>query len=446
MAVTSDDTRDRGKPSSWSGAVDQVTAGTDDQDKRLMIISAGNSHIENWKNYPNAQLTDSIHDPAQSWNALTVGAYTRLEAISDETFRGYTPIAQANQLSPFSTTSLTWDDKWPIKPEIVMEGGNIAVDVGGFPTECADLSLLTTHYKPQEQLFDNINQTSAATSLAAHFAAQVQILYPDYWPETIRALMVHSAEWPEALKRQFTRDDSKSELKKLLRICGYGVPNIERALYSASNSLTLIAQVEIQPFELQGNEAKTKDMHFYKLPWPTEVLLDMKDAPVQMRITLSYFVEPGPGEIGWKDRYRYASFALRFDINSPGESAEEFKKRINKAARDEDEGLPKTSSASSHRLIGQARDKGSIHSDIWKGTAAELASSNFIAVSPRIGWWRERKHLGKCDSQARYTLIVSITTPVQEVDIYTPVAQQVGIGVPVQIVGTSIRNKKTRHG
>jgi len=440
MAVTSDDARDRGKPSSWSGALDQIASGIDDKDKRLIIISAGNADIKSRKDYPDAQLTDSIHDPGQSWNALTVGAYTQLNTISDPTFRGYTPIARPNQLSPFSTTSLTWEDKWPIKPEIVMEGGNAAADAGGFITECADLSLLSTHYAPQTKLLDYINQTSAAASLAAHFAARVQCLYPDYWPETIRALMVHSAEWPDELKRQFVRDGSKTELKKLLRICGYGVPNLERALYSTSNSLTLIAQAEIQPFMTKGSERKTKDMHFYKLPWPAEVLRNMDDARVQMRITLSYFVEPGPGEIGWKDRYRYASHALRFDINSPGESDAEFRKRINKAARDENEGHPGTSSPSPHWVIGQARDKGSIHSDIWNGTAAELAASRFIAVSPRIGWWRERKHLGKCDSRTRYALIVSISSPELEVDIYTPVAQQVGVEVSVTSWGKA---KKT---
>jgi hypothetical protein len=91
-------------------------------------------------------------------------------------------------------------------------------------------------------------------------------------------------------------------------------------------------------------------------------------------------------------------------------------------------------------VIGQARDKGSIHSDIWNGTAAELAASRFVAVSPRIGWWRERKHLGKCDSRTRYALIVSISSPELEVDIYTPVAQQVGVEVPVTSWGKA---KKT---
>jgi hypothetical protein len=356
-----------------------------------------------------------------------------LDTLTDPTLRGYTPIAQANQLSPFSTTSCSWDDKWPIKPEIVMEGGNMAVDGGGFATMCDDLSLLSIHHQPQTQMLSCFNMTSAAASQAANFAAKIQANYPDFWPETVRALMVHSAEWPEPLKKQFARNDTKTEIKKVLRACGYGVPNLERALYSASNSLTLISQAEIQPFEYRDGRNRTRDMHIYDLPWPSDILLERHDMQVEMRITLSYFVEPGPGEIGWKDRYRYASHALRFDVNSPGEPREVFVRRINAAARAEDEGHPGTSSASDHWVIGQARDRGSVHSDIWQGTAAQLADSHHIAISPRIGWWRERKHLGKCESRTRYALIVSIYTPEQEVDIYTPVSQQIGISVPVTV-------------
>jgi len=176
-------------------------------------------------------------------------------------------------------------------------------------------------------------------------------------------------------------------------------------------------------------------MHLHDLPWPREELLNLPfDTDVEMRITLSYFIEPGAGEIGWKDRYRYPSHGLRFHLNSPEESKKDFINRINKATRDEDEGKPDTKSAYDHWLIGkQSRDKGSIHSDIWRGTAAELAASNLISVSPTIGWWRERSHLGKWDKKTRYALIVSITTPDETVDIYTPVANKIGIAVPIEM-------------
>ena len=438
LAVTATDTRDRGRPSSWSGKIDQVSSGADDNVRRLFVVSSGNvTDIDFALNFPDAQLTDSIHDPGQAWNALTVGAYTELDEIRDQTLAGFVPVARSGELSPFTTTSTTWENKWPIKPEIVMEGGNLAHDGEGFCDESDDLCVLTTFRDPTTRHFYGFNMTSAATAQAAWLAAQIQAAYPEAWPETVRALIVHSAEWTEALKAQFLPDQTKTSYSRLLRICGYGVPSLQRAIYSASNSLTLISQEEIQPFDKKENGSgyRTKDMHLYDLPWPKDVLNELPDdVPVQMRVTLSYFSEPGPGEIGWKDRYRYPSFALRFDVKSPSEEKEDFLRRINVAARSEDEGHPGTQSASDYWLIGaNGRDKGSIHSDIWRGTAAELAASDVIAVYPVIGWWRERAHLGRWNKRTRYSLVVSITTVEENIDIYTPIANRLGITLPLTV-------------
>jgi hypothetical protein len=190
----------------------------------------------------------------------------------------------------------------------------------------------------------------------------------------------------------------------------------------------------LQPFDKKDSSGyKTKDMHLHELPWPKEVLQGLAPlTKVQMRVTLSYFVEPSPGEIGWQDRYRYQSHALRFDVKSPNESIDDFLRRVNAAAQSEDEDNPATQSASEYWTIGaNGRNKGSIHSDIWKGSAAELAESGVIAVCPVIGWWRQRAYLGKWNSKTRYALIVSITTPEENVDIYTPVANKVGITVSI---------------
>jgi hypothetical protein len=434
MAVTSRDTRDRGRPSSWSATIDNLAY--EDEVKRLFIVSAGNAEdFNNPLNYPTALITDSIHDPAQAWNAVTVGAYTALDNISDPLYAGYRPLANRNTLSPFTTTSSTWNDVWPIKPEIVMEGGNLGVN-GTDVTECPDLSMLTTNSNPTSDQFTYFNMTSLATAKASWFAAQIQEKYPNFWAETIRALMIHSARWTDELISQFNINmNSKTDVKRLMRICGYGVPSLEKALYSASNSLTLIAEEEIQPFIKENSSYKTKDMHFYELPWPKEALQSLPpEIDVEMRITLSYFIEPGAGEIGWKDKYRYASHGLRFEVNSPGETEEDLIQRINSAERDDDNTHPGTQSASNHWVIGsKARNKGSIHSDIWKGTAAELADSNKIVVYPAIGWWRERRNLNKYNTKTRYALIVSISTPVEDVDIYTPVATQIEVEVPINI-------------
>ncbi len=434
MAISSTDDRDRGRPSSWSGEIDTLTSGAEDNIRRLVVVAAGNTaHPDEWRNYPDATLTNEVHDPGQAWNALTVGAWTQKTTIEDPVFADHTAVAPAGSISPFTSTSLTWEPKWPAKPDILMEGGNAAADDNGDCSDIDDLSLVSTHYQPRSRHFAAHRMTSAATALAARMAARLQAAYPQAWPETIRALMVHSAEWTSAMRNHFLHDETKTSYGTLLHICGYGVPNFDRALRCATNSLTLIAERELQPYDRDGSRCKTRDMHIHELPWPRDVLLGLGEAQITMRVTLSYFIEPGPGQIGWRDRYRYASHGLRFDVNSAGESRAELLVRLNKAVREEDES-PDTTSDSDRWTIGAtARDRGSIHSDIWCGNAATIASSNFIGVYPVIGWWREREHLGRWNRTTRYSLVVSLHTPEQDVDVYTPVATQVGIVTPIEI-------------
>ncbi len=438
MAVTSTDYRDRGRPSSWSGEIDRVTSGFDDEVRRLIVVSAGNvAGSDDFRLYPEANLTNEIHDPGQAWNALTVGAYTEKTRITDPQLHGYTPIAPAGGLSPFSTTSSTWAARiWPIKPEILLEGGNVAKGPNDSIFDTEDLKLLSTYHDPQTAQFASFEATSAAAAQAAWMAAQIQAQYPEAWPETLRALIVHVAEWTDTMKAQFIpAQPNRGSYAKLLRICGYGVPDLERALYCAANSLTLISQTDLQPYDQRDGRRVTRDMHLYSLPWPSEVLRELGETEVRMRVTLSYFIEPGPGEIGWQDRYRYPSHALRFAVNGPGEIEDDFVGRINRLARDEGE-HPGTEGPGDRWLIGDARNVGSIHSDIWQGSAADLAASNLVGVYPAVGWWRERHYLGRWNRRCRYSLIVSIESPVQDVDIYTPVAIQIGLTVPIEILLT----------
>jgi hypothetical protein len=90
--------------------------------------------------------------------------------------------------------------------------------------------LLTTHNRPRERLFTISGDTSAATSQVARMAAIIQAEYPEFWPETIRALLVHSAEWTSAMKAKREPFHKKDDIKNLLRHCGFGVPNLTRAL------------------------------------------------------------------------------------------------------------------------------------------------------------------------------------------------------------------------
>jgi hypothetical protein len=439
MAVSSVDYRDRGKPSSWSGQIDAMCSGADDGQPRLFVVAAGNTREpQEWKDFPNGTLTNEIHDPGQAWNPLTVGAWTQKTNIQDPAYIGYEAIAPSGSISPFTSTSLTWEkNKWPTKPDILMEGGNAAGDEFGNCADIDDLALLSTHREPLVRHFAPHSMTSAATALAARMAARIQAAYPDAWPETIRALIVHSADWTPAMRAEFLQNESKTSYARLLRICGYGVPNMGRAMRCASNNLTLIAQREIQPYDKKGGRYINRDMHIHQLPWPRQVLEDLGETQVALRITLSYFVEPGPGEIGWRDRYRYASHSLRFELNTPLESRHDFLVRLNKAAREEGQ-KPETSADSQRWKIGStARNRGSVHSDIWVGSAAEIAQTNLIGIYPVIGWWRERGHLGCWNQTTRYSLVVSLSTPEQKMDVYTPVAKVVGLPTTIETAITT---------
>jgi hypothetical protein len=439
MAVGSTIDVGTGKPSSWSGAVDQIAFGTDDfphhRIKRLVIVAAGNTDPDEWHNYLNASQSTSVESPGQSWNALTIGAYTEKNQITDDLYDNLIIVAPFQGLSPFSTTSMIWDKKWAIKPDVVFEGGNsVIIDDEG--CEWDDLSLLSTSYKPLTQSFDTFSMTSAASAQAAWFAAQIMTAYPNIWAETVRSLIVHSASWTDKMYEQFLEGSKRGDYRILLRTCGYGVPNLDKAISCLDNSLTLVVEESIQPFKKKEKESgyATNEMHLFELPWPRDILLDLGAMQVTLRITLSYFIDPSPGEIGWKDKYTYASHGLRFDMNLPSETREDFIRRINAAIENDEQNIVVPQNPGQRWKLGRDnRNLGSIHSDYWVGTAAELATSNFVAVYPTIGWWRGRPHLGKWNSRTRYSLVISLETEDTTVPIYETVTNLIRTRVPIPV-------------
>ena len=63
---------------------------------------------------------------------------------------------------------------------------------------------------------------------------------------------------------------------------------------------------------------------------------------------------------------------------------------------------------------------GSIHSDFIKTNVVDLCESNYVAVFPVGGWWKERVNLGKNENKVRYSFGVSLSTPKTNVDVFTP--------------------------
>ncbi|CTP93023.1 hypothetical protein XTPLMG730_3711 [Xanthomonas translucens pv. phlei] len=428
MAVTSTRTTISGRATAWSSEIDSLTSDwlENGRNPRLMIVSGGNVHHTQSGHYFGLNSGTSIEDPAQSWNSLTVGAITEKYEITEDQMRHYFPMAPAGGLSPFCSTSAGWNREFPFKPDVVFEGGNLASD-GDFVSRADSLSLLTTYHLPLQRTFVNTEATSAATALGSHFSAQVMAKYPSLWPQTVRALIVHSADWTDELLRQFP-GNGRDQIEFRLRHCGWGRPDISKALNSGSDSLTLLLQSGLQPFEKKpvqvvggarrGGNITSRDMQMHKIPWPTAALQDLLDQEVELRITLSYFVEPNPGERGRTARFSYASHGLRFALQRPTESVEQFQNRINLLSRDAESELDLVEAGDENWMLGaRRRFRGSLHHDRLRCSAADLAGRQYVAVFPVGGWWKTREAQGRFTSFSKYSLVISIASPEIPVDI-----------------------------
>lgn len=452
MAITSSEATNDGSPTSWSAAIDALAAGRnfdtaldgltlfEDENsarQRLFILSAGNISDADVKiagaSYLDRCDLEIVEDPAQAWNALTIGAYTQKVHLPHEDWAGYMPLASNGDLSPWSRTGISFDTDWPNKPELVMEGGNAMLNQAGeVDFGCHELSLLTTNNQHQFRLYSPTNATSASCALAARMAASIAAANSSFWPETIRALMVHSARWTEQMLWHLPKKKSKQtkqEFGKLLRRYGYGVPDLRRAFYSAKDALTLVAQDRIIPYAKSSASMTMNHLHLYKLPWPREALMDLGGEEVEVRITLSYFIEPNPGRSGWKDRHLYPSARLRFDLQRATESDSDFNKRINQAALADGEKKSKVDSDGHNWRFGRnLRHRGSLHSDVFTCTGAELSECGTLAVFPVNGWWKyQPSRASRPDATVAYALVVSIETDARGVDLYTPVEQALKI-------------------
>ncbi|WP_417523461.1 S8 family peptidase [Marinovum sp.] len=426
------------RPSSWSGALDQIASGSMPGDqaegipaaerpKRLMVVATGNM--------PGGKLADvqrshPLEDPSQSWNALTIGGFTRKDTPPSKP-PGLKPVVPANHRSPFSLGSQSLStDLTPIKPEVLFEAGNMIAD----PSEdCGwepSVSLLTPGSNVVHEPLVPFWATSAAAGMAGHFVGALQAALPDLWPETHRALAVDSADWPEPIRRLLIgrgdhwktgKNATKAKKQEILREVGYGVPDLQRAINSASNDVTLIAQAQIQPFVTgESGGPVFNEMHFYDLPWPKAALEKIENGIVTMKVTLSYFVEPNLSGRAATRPETYRSFGLRFAMKKRGDTKEQFKRRV---SGQQEKDAPGRQQEGDYWLLGSnAAQAGSLHCDLWRGRAIDLALHDAIGVFPVTGWWKTHVGQKRFNDKGRYALVVSISAPGQNVDMHSEIS------------------------
>lgn len=439
LSITDDNIAYYGRPSSWSSAIDKICNGNvfDPRSPQLFIVSSGNVDYVNTgsrlEDYPTKNETESIHDPAQSYNAIVVGSYTRMDRLDVVQWPGRRVLAANGGMSPSNPTSLMWQNQWPIKPDIVLEGGNLAADAFGI-WDMSSLKPVSIDKDFARYLFIPFGDTSAAAAFASKMAAEIMHAYPILWVESIRALMIHSAEWTEQMLDGLSFHNGTQNAKRvLLRKFGFGVPVLENALYSAENLLTLIAENEIKPYRLENNSVKYNEFHLYNIPWPREVLQDeLSDIDVKLKVTLSYFIEPNPGNKRFALNIPYHSHGLDFKVIKPAEDLQTFRRRISAVVEGNDE-AEYEGADEPWSLKENLRNRGSIKKDFIITSGADLATRNVLAVYPKTGWYKTKKKLQKYDSMVRYSLIISIESERVDINIYTPVLNRVGVPIAITL-------------
>lgn len=442
-----------GWPSEWSATIDRLSFGhrgastnsldlpendlvAETSTPRLFVLSAGNIDWPDWANYPDNNSLQTVEDPGQAWNALTVGAYTELVEIDREKWPNLQAIAPHGSLSPCSRTSVVWSRSWPHKPDVVAEGGNGCFDDNAHRQIVVgpeDLRILTTTSEPLRSLLGESGDTSGAAAEVARICAHLQARYPQYWAETVRALVVSGAGYTPAMGSEAATTQLAREA--LVGRFGYGRVSMDVSLNSTTKRPTVVLQELIKPYVREGGDNKLGQVNIHSLPWPAAELEALGETRVTLRVTLSYFIHPNPSRRGWQSKFRYQSHGLRFAVRGAAENALRFQQRINKLKRDEvaeeerEKAMPDPDS-DGWFLRSNIRARGSIHSDLWSGTAAQLSNKSEIAVYPVGGWWKDVGKRGDQDRQVRYALVVSLDVHTDaDVDIYTPIVNQIAIPI-----------------
>jgi hypothetical protein len=307
----------------------------------LFLVSAGNATtpltipgFRDWTKFTAASPSDrekavltglnaakherSILSPAESLNALTIGAHhhddvgqRRLAVNAVDPFD--------DQRLPNPSSALGLGYRRAVKPEIYLPGGcehlrmkrtGGRVEAGfGAPQRLYGLSAAAPDPSGQGRddqlaLSDGTSSATALATRAAHriFDAlmdpDVQLLLREmdsaYYAVVIKALLVHRARWngkADLLKEicgpaDRRRFDERSE--NVIRFLGFGVPDIDEAIECAANRATLVGFGALKPDQAL----------IYRVPLPRS--LERVTEPRSLTITLAWFSPIKPGHQSYR--------------------------------------------------------------------------------------------------------------------------------------------------
>lgn len=216
----------------------------------LFFISAGNLFC--WSEQVGKKVLESgypnyfkLHvakllPPGDSINNITVGS------IAYQT----SPRSMAKIKNPSPITRGNFDDNTSIKPDFVNYDSNCFINTSGHVE--AENNGVYMAGSGNNQISQDCG-TSFSTPLVTYCAGIIRNNYPNYNNNTIKALLVHSADNIEA--------EQISDKKLKNKLVGFGMPNIDKILYSLNSSALIVVEDNI-------GIGKTKKI---KIPIPNSI-------------------------------------------------------------------------------------------------------------------------------------------------------------------------------
>ncbi|MCI0578160.1 MAG: S8 family peptidase [Chloroflexi bacterium] len=431
--------------SSWSEAIDNLSAEND----VLFVVATGNVQLHEVDQlsreigtYP-IYLLDGrarLRDPAQAMNALTVGAFSEYDVVPVTARQNHQPVARANHPAPFTRTNL--QDSPIVKPDVIEAGGNLSYDAltQSYNDRIRELAIPIANRNFLTGSSGGIIGYHCGTSMAApkvaHLAGLIQSTHPEFSTNLIRALIVNSAEWPQPeifneVPNPLGTEDGTEIKRRMLRLCGYGIPQADKALTANSYCIVLFSEgvFEWDPMnenDLTSEERYASKVSFYRALFDSADLThgDILDEKVRVSITLAYNPRVR------KTNSAYQAVKMNWHLKRPDETLDNFEGRLLKP-RDEQSDSFRTPGERWEWMLkpilnpGQMDRRGTVIKDWFDTELYKIPPEFEIAVTATVNeWYKPPKPLSQ-----RFALVVSIESVRRHVKIF----DRIRVRTPVRV-------------
>lgn len=245
-----------GRQSEWAEALDRIAR----EEQVILVVASGNwpgAFTDNqqeaerlFRGYPEFILRNesALTEPATAAIPITVGSLIQhTRPAQSQGGRIVRLVGGEDSPSPFTRSGPGINGA--IKPEFVHYGGGLVFHKFGYTARISSesgTSIMSLSYEPTRHLFRFDVGSSFSAPRVANIAAKTQHALTsqvgyEASPNLVRAVLATSATVPEG---SHTVLDPIGD-HAVIRVCGYGVPHLERAVHSTDRRVTMVAARKI---------------------------------------------------------------------------------------------------------------------------------------------------------------------------------------------------------